>query len=124
MLGCFCFSRYVMEIFFYTLSVMYSPGPVNFMGLNAGLTGQFKKTIYFFIGVGCAMLSITYLLKQKQPSIVTRKFRVLYVCDGSCTNVQDEFNLCHVARSLRTISAIFVSNINLFPESFILGRSS
>ncbi|MFX8102588.1 LysE family translocator, partial [Acinetobacter baumannii] len=26
-----------MEIFFYTLSVMYSPGPVNFIGLNAGL---------------------------------------------------------------------------------------
>ncbi len=47
-----------MEIFLYTLSVMYSPGPVNFMGLNAGLTGQFKKTIYFFMGVGSAMLML------------------------------------------------------------------
>jgi len=45
-----------VEIFLYTLSVMYSPGPVNFMGLNAGLTGQLKKTIGFFLGVGCAML--------------------------------------------------------------------
>jgi len=34
-----------------------------------------------------------YLLKQKQLSIVTRKFMVLYVCDDSCTNVQDEKNL-------------------------------
>ncbi|GAA5010135.1 LysE family translocator [Acinetobacter puyangensis] len=45
-----------MEIFLYTLSVMYSPGPVNFMGLNAGLTGQFSRTFGFFIGVGCSML--------------------------------------------------------------------
>jgi len=45
-----------MEIFLYTLSVMYSPGPVNFMGLNSGLTGQFRKSIAFFCGVGCAML--------------------------------------------------------------------
>ena len=26
-----------MDIFLYAFSVMYSPGPVNFMGLNAGL---------------------------------------------------------------------------------------
>ncbi|CEI51740.1 hypothetical protein [Acinetobacter bereziniae] len=29
-----------MEILLYTLSVMYSPGPVNFIGLNSGLTGK------------------------------------------------------------------------------------
>ncbi|MCH7313173.1 LysE family transporter [Acinetobacter sp. ANC 3882] len=45
-----------MEIFLYTLSVMYSPGPVNFMGLNAGLNGQFSRTLGFFAGVGCSML--------------------------------------------------------------------
>jgi hypothetical protein len=49
--------------------VMYSPGPVNFMGLNAGLTGQFKKTIYFFIGVGChysdRYLTLTFGMKDK-----------------------------------------------------------
>lgn len=47
-----------MEIFLYTVSVMYSPGPVNFMGLNAGLTGQMSKTIKFFLGVGCSMLTL------------------------------------------------------------------
>lgn len=31
-----------MEIILYAIDMMYSPGPVNFMGLNAGLTGQFK----------------------------------------------------------------------------------
>ncbi|WP_180123984.1 LysE family transporter [Acinetobacter sp. YH12097] len=50
-----------MEIFLYTLSVMYSPGPVNFMGLNSGLTGQLKKTVGFYIGVGFAMLILFVL---------------------------------------------------------------
>jgi len=45
-----------MEICLYTLSVMYSLGPVNFMGLNSGLTGQRRKIFGFFSGVGCAML--------------------------------------------------------------------
>ncbi|MFC3902744.1 LysE family translocator [Acinetobacter marinus] len=51
-----------MEIFLYALSVMYSPGPVNFMGLNAGLTGQLRKTIGFFLGVGCAMLILFIIM--------------------------------------------------------------
>lgn len=50
-----------MEIFLYTLSVMYSPGPVNFMGLNSGLTGQLKKTIGFYLGIGFAMLILFVL---------------------------------------------------------------
>lgn len=50
-----------MEIFLYTLSVMYSPGPVNFMGLNSGLTGQLKKTVGFYIGIGFAMLILFVL---------------------------------------------------------------
>ena len=44
-----------MEIFLFALSVMYSPGPVNILGFNAGLTGQLKKTTGFFIGVGLAL---------------------------------------------------------------------
>lgn len=44
-----------MEIILYAFSVMYSPGPVNFMGLHAGLIGRFKQTIFFFIGVGAAI---------------------------------------------------------------------
>ena len=54
--------RLYVEIFIYTLSVIYSPGPVNFMGLNAGLTGQFRNCIGFFLGVGCAMLVLFVLL--------------------------------------------------------------
>lgn len=45
-----------MEIVLYALSVMYSPGPVNALGLNAGLRGQARRALGFYAGVGCAML--------------------------------------------------------------------
>lgn len=35
---------------------MYSPGPVNALGLNAGLRGQARRALRFYAGVGCAML--------------------------------------------------------------------
>ncbi|WP_273862752.1 LysE family translocator [Pseudomonas sp. LA5] len=35
---------------------MYSPGPVNALGLNAGLRGQARRALGFYAGVGCAML--------------------------------------------------------------------
>lgn len=63
-----------MEIFLYTLSVMYSPGPVNFMGLNSGLTGQLKKTAGFFAGVGSAMLILFLLFGYMGQAIIPRQW--------------------------------------------------
>ncbi|WP_240618181.1 LysE family translocator [Halomonas heilongjiangensis] len=45
-----------MEIVAYALGVMYTPGPVNLLGLNAGLNGQARTSLGFFLGVGLAML--------------------------------------------------------------------
>lgn len=47
-----------MEIVAYALGVMYTPGPVNLLGLNAGLNGQTRTSLGFFIGVGLAMLTL------------------------------------------------------------------
>lgn len=63
-----------MEIFLYTLGVMYSPGPVNFMGMNAGLTGQFKRTFGFFIGVGCAMFTLFIFLGYAGEAIISHRY--------------------------------------------------
>ncbi|EOW1328005.1 LysE family translocator [Klebsiella aerogenes] len=63
-----------MEIFLYTLGVMYSPGPVNFMGMNAGLTGQFKRTFGFFIGVGCAMFTLFIILGYAGEAVISHKY--------------------------------------------------
>jgi len=59
-----------MEIFLYALGVMYSPGPVNAMGLNAGLTGHFRQTMGFFIGVGCAMLCLFIIFGYTGEALV------------------------------------------------------
>ncbi|PMR81793.1 transporter [Halomonas urumqiensis] len=40
---------------------MYTPGPVNLLGLNAGLNGQAKTSLGFFVGVGMAMLTLFLL---------------------------------------------------------------
>lgn len=61
-----------MEIFLYAFSVMYSPGPVNVMGLNAGLTGQFRRTIGFFIGVGFAMFALFLIFGYTGEALISR----------------------------------------------------
>ncbi|WP_248752179.1 LysE family translocator [Pseudomonas sp. MWU15-20650] len=61
-----------MDIFLYAFSVMYSPGPVNFMGLNAGLTGKFRHCTGFFIGVGCAMLLLFALFGYTGEAIISQ----------------------------------------------------
>lgn len=46
----------MLEIFAYGISVMYSPGPINLLGLHSGLQGKAKAHFGFYVGVGSAML--------------------------------------------------------------------
>ncbi|MBZ5488081.1 LysE family transporter [Halomonas aquamarina] len=46
----------MLGIILYGLGVMYTPGPVNLLGLNMGINGQAKRSIGFCLGVGSAML--------------------------------------------------------------------
>ncbi|MFB9869180.1 LysE family translocator [Vreelandella sulfidaeris] len=50
----------MLAIVAYALGVMYTPGPVNLLGLNVGINGQAKRSVGFCLGVGSAML--VYLL--------------------------------------------------------------
>jgi threonine/homoserine/homoserine lactone efflux protein len=50
----------MLAIIAYALGVMYTPGPVNLLGLNVGINGQGKQALGFCLGVGLAML--LYLL--------------------------------------------------------------
>ncbi|MGM0825095.1 MAG: LysE family translocator [Pseudomonadota bacterium] len=50
----------MLAIVAYALGVMYTPGPVNLLGLNEGINGQAKQSVGFCLGVGAAML--VYLL--------------------------------------------------------------
>ena len=61
-----------MDIFLYAFSVMYSPGPVHFMALNAGLTGGFRRSLAFFVGVGCALLVLFILFGYTGEAIISQ----------------------------------------------------
>ncbi|WP_342594985.1 LysE family transporter [Salinicola lusitanus] len=44
-----------MEIVLYAFTVMYTPGPVNLLSLNEGLSASLRKTWGFFAGVALAI---------------------------------------------------------------------
>ncbi len=45
----------MIAILAYAIGVMYTPGPINLLGLNSGVTGKAREHIGFFAGVGAAM---------------------------------------------------------------------
>lgn len=49
---------------------MYSPGPVNLLGFNEGLKGNFSKSVGYFAGVGFAMLTLCMLLGYLGETVV------------------------------------------------------
>ncbi len=50
------------EIFAYAIGIMYTPGPINLLGLHSGLNKRTYNHLGFFIGVGCAMLILFVFL--------------------------------------------------------------
>ncbi|MDW6017482.1 LysE family transporter [Vibrio plantisponsor] len=52
----------MLEILAYAIGVMYTPGPINLLGLHSGLNGKTREHMGFFAGVGCAMLILFVFL--------------------------------------------------------------
>lgn len=51
----------MVEIILYAFGIMYTPGPVNLLSLNAGINNHMAKPVAFCLGVGAAML-VLFLL--------------------------------------------------------------
>jgi len=51
----------MVEIFAYAFGIMYTPGPVNLLSLNAGLNDEVSSALRFCVGVGLAMLLLFLL---------------------------------------------------------------
>ena len=62
------------EIFLYAFGVMYSPGPVNILGMNSGFSGRFKASFGFFSGVGIAMAFYFLLFGYAGEKLVSLKY--------------------------------------------------
>lgn len=52
----------MLEIFAYAIGIMYTPGPINLLGLHSGLNNKATQHLGFFIGVGSAMFTLFVFL--------------------------------------------------------------
>ncbi|EPC00545.1 hypothetical protein L861_06280 [Litchfieldella anticariensis FP35 = DSM 16096] len=60
----------MLDIFLYAVGIMYTPGPVNLLSLNAGLQNRFRQTFGFFGGVALAMLVLFLVFGYTGEAIV------------------------------------------------------
>lgn len=67
----------MVEILAFALGIMYTPGPVNLLSLNAGLNGQHHTHWRFCLGVGCAMFSMFLILGYTGAWMVTPKSQLI-----------------------------------------------
>jgi len=73
----------MVEIFLYAFGIMYTPGPVNLLSLNAGLNGRVHSTTYFCLGVACAMLLLFLLLGYTGSWLISPRYQLLISSAGS-----------------------------------------
>ena len=62
------------DIFAYAIGIMYTPGPINLLGLSSGLNKQTRSHLGFFIGVGSAMFILFVLLGYLGLQMINQQF--------------------------------------------------
>ncbi len=62
------------DIFAYAIGIMYTPGPINLLGLSSGLNKQTRSHLGFFIGVGSAMFILFVLLGYLGLQVINPQF--------------------------------------------------
>ncbi len=73
----------MLEIFVYAFGIMYTPGPVNLLSLNAGLKGQESATARFCVGVGCAMLLLFLVIGYTGAWLIQPSYQLVISFMGS-----------------------------------------
>ncbi|WP_286260757.1 LysE family translocator [Pseudoalteromonas apostichopi] len=62
------------DVFAYAIGIMYTPGPINLLGLSSGLNKQTRSHLGFFIGVGSAMFILFVLLGYLGLQMINPQF--------------------------------------------------
>ncbi len=73
----------MLNLFLYGISIMYTPGPVNLLGLNIGFRNRVKQSLGFFIAVACSML-ILFLVFGYTGEKVMKKSYLIYTSFIGC----------------------------------------
>lgn len=63
----------MLEIFAYAIGIMYTPGPVNLLGLHSGINAKVREHVGFFTGVASAMLVLFVFLGFLGLSLINPK---------------------------------------------------
>ncbi|ABE60067.1 LysE family translocator [Chromohalobacter israelensis] len=106
----------------YAISVMYTPGPVNLLGLNAGINGQAKESTGFFIGVGAAMWLMLLLFGWLGSVFIQGKtllvisalgtFYILYLSIKIARSTPHRTDVDAVSRPLRFKEGVLMQLLN------------
>lgn len=67
----------------YGIGIMYTPGPVNIMGLTLGLNKKFKNSIGFFTGVGIAMFILFFIYGYTGEKFIKKEYLLFTSIIGS-----------------------------------------
>ena len=86
----------MIEILAFAFGIMYSPGPVNLVSLNAGLNGQIRSTLRFCVGVGCAMLLLLLLFGYTGAWLINERYQ-LFISAVGCLYIA--YIACKIALS-------------------------
>ena len=73
----------MVEILVYAFGIMYTPGPVNLVSMNAGLNGHVRSTLHFCLGVACAMFLLFILFGYTGAWLVKPNYQLWISSAGS-----------------------------------------
>lgn len=68
--------RIMLQMLLYGIGIMYTPGPVNIMGLTLGLNKKFKSSIGFFTGVGIAMFILFFVYGYTGEKFIKKDYLI------------------------------------------------
>ncbi len=92
----------MLAIIAYALGVMYTPGPVNLLGLNVGINGQGKQALGFCLGVGLAMLIYLLVLGWAGAAWISQGSRVVLSALGCAYILYLAFKVARANITLET----------------------
>ena len=73
----------MLEMLLYSIGIMYTPGPINLLGLNLGLNGKFKDSIGYFVGVGTAMVIFFLVFGYTGEQVIKKEYLIYISVIGS-----------------------------------------
>ncbi len=73
----------MIELFLYAIGIMYSPGPVNLLGINIGLMNKIKQSLTFYAGIGTSLFMYFIILGFAGEKIVKKEYLIYFSIIGS-----------------------------------------